>query len=91
MSNDEEKFEQLKTHFGSEDDADQISFEGYALLLSNEDVNSLILRVKNDKIKEELLEIRKRANVSQSQQAGKMYDVQHNYNLFFGVPLLPTK
>ena len=60
MSNDEARFNELKALFGPEDDADKISFGGYGLS-PDKDVEDLILRVKNYKIKNELLLLRERA------------------------------
>jgi hypothetical protein len=69
---DQTRFNELKAHFGSQDDANQLTFEGYALL-PDKDVETLILRVKNYGIKDELVKIRARAKqaVQASPQAGK--------------------
>ena len=60
MTNDEARFNELKTLFGPEDDADKISWAGYGRL-PDKRVEDLILRVKNYRYKIELLQLRARA------------------------------
>lgn len=74
MSVDEDKsrFDLLKAHFGSENDADKLTFEEFAAL-SNKRVEMLVDRILNIKIAGEISAIRKRAiEASQaSQQSGR--------------------
>ncbi len=56
---DHPRFDELKVYFGSEDDADQLTFAGFALLPDEE--------MKNYKIKDELLKIRARSKQAAAQ------------------------
>jgi hypothetical protein len=72
MADDEARFNELRTHFGSEDDADQLTLEEFAALF-DEDASTLADRLGSDKIAGELLRIRERVRQASqaSQQSGK--------------------
>ncbi len=75
MSAAVEEFDALKVHFGSENGAEQITLEQYAMLL-DEEVEDLIRRVKHFGMRAELRKIRKSAQQEfQTLQTGK-YDSQ---------------
>ena len=71
MSNDEARFDELKTQFGSEDDADQLTLEEF-VALSDKRAEGLADRIANTKLAGGILKIRKRAKQAfQSPPAGK--------------------